>query len=1705
MPHGRLPSHRYTQGSMGVLKQLGLLITALTALLIGLPAAQAQTITNVAAAQWSQGSSNFSVQSNAVTFSVNQPVVAIQTFTSSASGQQLPITAPTCAGNPLILPGGTGASNPFATVNPATVLQSGSVLYFQISDPAANTNPGAIDSLVTTISSGSGDLETLTIFETAANSGMFVGAIQTVTSPPRGVSGDCRLSVIGGDRISISATQPGSPTVVATAQVTVLADPYGLVFDSETGAPITGARVTLVDALTGVPARVFADDGVTPWPSTVISGQSVTDAAGNVYPMAPGEYRFPLAALGQYRLVIVPPAPYTAPSVATTAQLAPLRRPDGQPLTIAPASFGGPLTLSSPAPVRIDIPLDHPAVSVSLTKTASRPTALPGDVVFYTVTVANPDPLNLKRTVTLVDTPSPLLRLRRDTVRVDGIAAPGAVEIAPDGSSLTLQLGDIAAGDSRTISYAMTVRADAPAGQAVNRVTATDSRGISASTGATLRIERNDLAARMTIIGRVSYGGCAVDAQHGGIPGVRLVMEDGSFAITDAEGRYHFNGVVPGSHVVQAQPATLPKGGVFADCTHSTRSAGSAASRFITGQGGSLVVADFGAELPADAVATFNRAAAKTATITGDGASAGAATLDQDAGRAAAGADTDWLALGDGPTDFLFPSLDHNPRASAIRVVVRHRADQKIDLLINGKPAEKLSFDGQRAAPGGTYAVSIWRGIPLDGETTHLIAIVRDDQGKELTRLTRNVIFSATPARAELLPAASRLIADGSTRPVLALRILDHNGRPVHAGLSGEFGLSAPYESAEAIDALQQRQLSGLGRQAPRWTVKGDDGIAYVELAPTMVSGKLHLTFNFSDDQQRRRQDLDAWVIPGDQPWTLVGLVEGAIGSRSIADNMERTGRLDSDLGDHARTAFYAKGRVLGKVLLTASYDSAKQRDDQVLLGTIDPRAYYTVFADGSDRRTDAASREKLYVRIETANFYAIYGDFDTGFDQTQLGRYQRTATGFKGEVNTGGIHVQGFAAKIASTHRRDEFQGGGISGPYRLSSRAIITGSEVVSIEVRDRFRSEVIVTRRALTRFVDYDVDLLSGTISFKEPILSRDADLNPQFIVIDYELDETARGGQWNAGVRADLTTAGGNLRVGATAISDTSANGGNATRTNLLAVDVKARLGASTEVRAEVAVSQHDGEDATAFLVEAEHHSGKVDLLGYVRSADAQFGLGQTNGAEQGRRKIGLDARVRITPDLSVVTSGWIDDSLTDGTRRVAVQTGLAWHTAKGDARLGFAHFADRLADGTSAHSDVIEASVSRKFLGNKLELNAATSFAIGKGASIDLPERHRFSARYAVTSDIKLVGTYEIAQGDRIDARTARIGIEVAPWAGARIVSALGQQNVSENGKRSFAAFGLSQSVPVTKNLTLDATLDSSKTLGGLDSAKLINPAHPASSGGTISDSGSISEDFTALTFGGAWHAGQWSATGRGEWRDGQFANRRGVIFGAIRQLGDGATLGTGFTWTRANAVGGASSEVYDGSLAAAFRPAGSNFAFLIKLQYRSDRIRGAVEGEAGPAGRTALTVNGDGRSDRLIASISGDWTPHSTQNGQYVQRSNVGFFLAARHNFDSLEGLDLASTTLIGGLDLRYGLGDHFEFGAVGSARHNLTDQTTNFSYGPQIGLSPTKDVLLMLGYNFSGYRDADFSAARSTDQGVFATVKLKLDAGSFGFLGLGQ
>ncbi len=1352
----------------------------------------------------------------------------------------------------------------------------------------------------------------------------------------------------------------------------------------------------------------------------------------------------------------------------------------GEAITLAAAGAAADsVTLRREVTVRADPIAD----TLTLTQSVSRPVALPGDALLFTLAATNADPARPSGDVRITARLPRALRLRPDTIRIDGAALPGAVTIAPDGSSFTVSLGVLAAGRVRNIAYAATVRADAGAGPVESLAEVAGGR---ARASAVVRIERDAIAGRMTIIGRVVAGDCRRDRNAPGLAGIRIILEDGSFAVTDADGRYRFEGVVPGTHVVQLARATLPAGAQISACDASTRSAGDTASRFVTGQGGSLARADFhvtGADGPLIAAADLRGVAEAELRPLAPAAAPDEAT-----------AATDWLGLGDGPDGWLAPAEDHNPRAPAVKVAFRHRPGHTVRLLVDGKPADAAAFDGTLKSAGGRFAVSQWRGIPLLTERTVLVAETLDAVGTVKARYERIVHFVSAPARAELVADQSLLVADGVTRPVVMVRITDRNGRPVREGIAGEFLLSAPYESAAAIELQQIRQLSGVGEATARWVIEGEDGLARIELAPTLVSGRLRIAFTFAQDNIRRRQEIEAWVTPGDIPWTLVGLGEASLGARSVADNMEAGGDFDSDLGRNARVALYAKGRVLGKYLLTLAYDSARQRDDQPLIGAIDPTAYYTVFGDNSQRRFDAATRERLYVRIESAAVRALYGDFQTGFDATTLGRYQRTATGISAEAALGAVRVQAFGAQIGSNFRRDEFQGNGTSGPYPLGSRDIVINSERVTIEVRDRFRSEVIVASRSLARFIDYTIDPLSGTITFAEPVLSRDEALNPRLVIIEYETGQTT-GGAINAGVRADWTSTDAKLRIGATAITDKS----DGPRTNLGAADVRLQLGNATELRGEIGLSQREGgANGEAWLAEVQHQTGKLDVIAYARTIAADYGVTQQSVAETGRRKLGVDARYQFDDQLSVTLSALQDAALDNGARRRGGQAQAIWRTPATDARLGLARFEDRLANGQSGTSTVIETGLTRRLFANALEVSAASSLALGRAGSADLPSRHQLGLRYEVMRDVRLTGTYEIAEGAAFDARTLRAGIEVTPWQGGRVISSVGRNSSAAAGGGTFAGFGAAQTIEVSRALSLTATLDGNRILGaGPPAGTVINPAQPLANGGPLSVDQTLFEDFTAVTLGGTWRAGRWTASGRGEYRAGRLADRHGLTFGVIRQIGEGRSLGGNLVWTRASAPGGASSEVIDAGLTFAHRPDGSDFALLGRVEYRSDAVTGAVAGQTGPVGRTALDVTGDAVSRRLVGAVSANWSPRTREGaGQW---SEIGLFLGTRYGLDRVEGLDLAGLAMLAGIDARIGLGERIDIGGSASIRANLTDGSLAYAFGPQASFVVAEGTLLSVGYNFSGFRDPDFSLDRPLDQGVFAGLRFKFDADTLG------
>src|SRR5207244_1025810 len=168
-------------------------------------------------------------------------------------------------------------------------------------------------------------------------------------------------------------------------------------------------------------------------------------------------------------------------------------------------------------------------------------------------------------------------------------------------------------------------------------------------------------------------------------------------------------------------------------------------------------------------------------------------------------------------------------------------------------------------------------------------------------------------------------------------------------------------------------------------------------------------------------------------------------------------------------------------------------------------------------------------------------------------------------------------------------------------------------------------------------------------------------------------------------------------------------------------------------------------------------------------EAGFGVGQLNASENGTFKVGIDARARLGETLSLTGSAWREELLGSDARRIAGRALIEYRGRSFSARAGITLADDHLADGRSASSRILQLGLTRRFLDNRLELDAQTELPLGgHDDSIDFPARHRLSARFALTPGIALIGGYEIADGDEIDARTARIGFDLTPWAGARI-------------------------------------------------------------------------------------------------------------------------------------------------------------------------------------------------------------------------------------------------------------------------------------------------------------------------------------------------
>ncbi|MFV0622444.1 DUF11 domain-containing protein [Sphingomonas sp. ac-8] len=1627
-------------------------------------AAQAQTtrVSNTATLTFGTGSGERTIQSNTVALDVSRVKVPTRlSFRIPPVGYDVSgvscQTSPTLVGMSVPISADTLARSP-----PMAVLDIRQPVIMVLEDTSSNKDHGARDAVLIDVDTPSVH-EQVRLMETGPDTNVFAGGFPPQLEGPR--VDPCEIRLLRNEHLHLSIAEDADSYA---SSADMLVDPSGYIFDSTTGALLDGAEITLLDA-SGQPAAVYGDDGISRYPSTIISGQDVTDSSGRVYDAQPGRYRFPLTAPGQYSFRITPPAGYTAPSTVDRDSLMKLRDLRGRAFVINEASYLQTFTVTADADFLADVPLDRPSdVSLLLTKVASVRDASPGDFIQYRLRLTNRG-TQPAIGVEVHDILPVGLRYERGSTR-------GGDEPAIDGSSrsLTFALPAIAGGASADLTYVVSVTPGAPTGEALNRATASG-RGapVSNEAAASVRIKSLLFTDAMTIVGRVTEGACGDPlSKRKGIPGIRLLLEDGTFVVTDRDGLYHIEGVRPGRHVLQLDRASVPATHAPVACDTDTRQAGSAISRFVEGSGGLLKRVDF--QLRPTGAAKQAQAPLPIAVVD----------------DATASGDRDWLAGQTPGIDWLFPQVDHNPRAPAVRVVVKHLPGQKVALTINGQRSEPLAFDGSDADRRHGVAISRWSGIPLVPGDNQLVARVLDADGKEARRLERVVHLAGAARRAEFDAAKSRLVADGLTQPLIAVRVTDKDGRPARAGTLVPFAVEQPYVAAVEADLQQARQLAGRERAKVVGRVVGDEGIAFLALQPTTQAGAVKLTVTLTEDKTIQTSQIRAWLAASQKDWTVVGFGAGTLGYDTLRRHGTALPRGErNQLVTDGQLAVYAKGRIKGSWLLTLAYDSDRRYDpDRGLLSVIDPNRYYTVYGDGSAQAYDAPTSRKLYLRLERREFYALFGDFESGFTETQLTRYNRTLNGVKAAYEGERLRATGFAAYSDTLYARDEIQGNGLSGPYRLSGRNIVPNSDKLTIEVRDRFRSEKIVSSQAMTRHIDYDIDVDSGTLRFRSPVLSRDAALNPIFIVVDYEV-EGGHNDKLSAAARVATHFADKRVEVGASAIHDETV--GAAT---ILGVDIKAHAGRRTEIRAEAATGGRGGlGDGQAFLAEVEHHGGGLDLLGYARQQDQSFGVGQQNLVEAGTRKLGLDGRLRLSERLSLTATGWHQTQLETPGSRIAGEARLEYRRDTGTVFVGGQFAADRGIDGRDRDSRLLTVGGSQALFDDKLVLTGQTQFAPGgdKG-STDFPVRHQLTAAYRLTKDVRLLGGYEIADGDTYTAQTARLGFDLAPWTGAKLMSTLNQQAVGENGQRTFAQYGLSQSLPVGKRWTLDGTLDASSTLRGkIDPGARITPFQTTAGGSAVGSAGRDDPNgsYVAATLAATYRAERWSWNGRLEYRDGEANDRWGVTSNLLRTLGEGRTLASSVKAYLLRDRSGAVAASASADLALALRPLDSPWSLLERLVLRHDRADAGFD-DTNVIGVPAYG-GGDQTTSRILNNLALNYRSGAEGGGHGFEGTLYygAKYVRGRFADDVYDGfIDVV------GFELRQDLSARVDLGLQGSVQHAWERKVVAFSAGPTVGVSPADNLWLTVGYNVTGYRDPDFEADRYTRSGPFVTLRMKFD-----------
>ncbi len=552
------------------------------------------------------------------------------------------------------------------------------------------------------------------------------------------------------------------------------------------------------------------------------------------------------------------------------------------------------------------------------------------------------------------------------------------------------------------------------------------------------------------------------------------------------------------------------------------------------------------------------------------------------------------LALNAVDIQVKFDGLDARPILNVATADLRHSylANDRVTFNVTTnypnwiKKAEIRIYDAEHGMSGRPLDLVDVKGI---GEDAHW---VMPPEGPEKYLYVLRV-YDGEGRFDETVPLALRRTArDFAThatapqmRPVSAGRAEDRTSIrniPVHGGSVTVFGRDVP--AAYKVTALGESvPLDPSGSFVVQRILP--PGAHTVDID---VKGAKDGHLNFSRDIE----------IPENE-WFYVGMADLTVGKRFGSKELvpAAPGEYES-VYNRGRLAFYLKGKIKGRYLLTASADTGEEKvqnlfknadgkGPQELIRRIDPDTFYPVYGDDSTAIEDAPTDGKFYVRLERDGSHVLWGRFKTTIRGTEFARNERKLYGghgrYQSETSTSHgaprMEAEAYASRPGTLPQRDSLLGTGGS-VYFLSRQDINRGSETVTVEVRD-IVSDVVLTRRSLRYGEDYDINYVQGVVILKKPLSSstRAGDIvsdgtlggNRQFLMVQYEYTpavEKVKGYSSGGRVQGWVTD---NFRAGISGISEQT----GAAAQEIISADAHLRLSKNSYIEAETARSEGPG--------------------------------------------------------------------------------------------------------------------------------------------------------------------------------------------------------------------------------------------------------------------------------------------------------------------------------------------------------------------------------------------------------------------------------------------------------------------------------------------------------------------------------------------------